>query len=135
MPKYKHGSGSVYRRGQTWWLKYYVDGKAVYESSGVADKAEARRVLQSRMGQLADGRYAGPAAERVTFDDLAEMVLKDYKINGKKSLSEAERRIRLHLRPFFDGKKKALKIASANVQAFIAHRKEQGASNAEVNRD
>jgi len=29
MPKYKHGSGSVYKRGKTWWLKYYVDGKAV----------------------------------------------------------------------------------------------------------
>lgn len=26
MPKYKHGSGSVYKRGKNWWLSYYVLG-------------------------------------------------------------------------------------------------------------
>src|SRR5882672_7052161 len=118
MPKYKHGSGSVYRRGKTYWLKFYKDGQAIYESAKTSDKAEARRVLQSRMGQLADGRYAGPAAERITFDDLAEMVLKDYSVNGKKSLPDTEARIRLHLRPFFGGNKKAQKITSADVQEF-----------------
>jgi len=135
MPKYRRGSGSVYKRGKTWWLKYYVDGKAIYESSGVTDRAEAGRILREKMGEVATGRHAGPAAERVTFDDLAEMVLNDYSVNGKKSLPDTEARIRLHLRPFFGGKKKAQKITSANVQAFVAHRKEQGASNAEVNRE
>src|SRR5713101_4155618 len=134
MPKYKHGSGSVYKRGKTWWIKYYVGGKAVYESSSSTDKAEARRFLQSLLGQVADERYVGPAAERVTFEDLAEGLLNDYRVNGKKSLREVRIRLEKHLCPFFVGKR-AHDITAADIRAFIAQRKKQGASNAEVNRE
>jgi integrase len=91
-------------------------------------------VLQAKLGQIAEGRFVGPAAERVTFDDLAEGLLKDYEINGKKSFSDTETRVRLHLRPFFGGRR-AQEITSADVRAFIAHRKEQGVSNGELNRE
>src|SRR5262249_5561127 len=114
--------------------KYYTNGEAVYESAKTRDKTEARRILQSRMGELADGRYAGPAAERVTFEDLAEGLLTDYQVNGKKSLRETRLRVEKHLRPFFSGKR-AHDITSADIQAFIAQRKKQGANNAEVNRE
>src|SRR5713101_4335785 len=106
MPKYKHGSGSVYKRGKTWWLTYYVNGKQVWESAKTKDKAEARRILQAKMGQIAEGRYVGPAAERVTFDDLAGGLFNDYRANARKSLDIAAQRVRLHLRPFF-GRKRA----------------------------
>ncbi len=135
MPKYRRGSGSVYAKRGWCYIKYYRDGQPITEATGTKDKVEAWRLLQSKLGQIADGRYAGPAADRVVFDDLAEMVLKDYSVNGKKSLPDTEARIRLHLRPFFDGKKRAQKISSADVRAFVAHRKEEGASNAEVNRE
>lgn len=46
MPRFKHGSGSVYKRGKTWWITYYVDGKQVWESAKTKDRAEARRILQ-----------------------------------------------------------------------------------------
>jgi hypothetical protein len=41
---------------------------------------------------------------QVTFDDLAELVVADYKANGKKTLKWAERRLRLHLAPYFGGR-------------------------------
>lgn len=134
MPRYKHGSGSVYQRGKTWWMTYYVNGKQVWESAKTKDKAEARRILQSRIGQLADGRYLGPAAERVTFEELAEGFFNDYRANERRSLDMAEQRVRKHLRPFF-GHKRAHEMTSADVQAFIVHRKEQGASNGEIGRE
>ena len=57
MPKYKRGSGSVYQRGKTWWVAYYdSEGKQVCESAKTTDKMEARRILQARLGQLAEGR-------------------------------------------------------------------------------
>lgn len=37
MPKYKHGSGSVYKRGKTWWITYYHNGKQVWESAKTKD--------------------------------------------------------------------------------------------------
>ena len=119
MPKYKHGSGSVYRRGKTWWVAYYVNGEQVCESAKTTDKAEARRVLQSRLGQLAEGRYVGPAAERVTFEDLATGLLTDYQTTGKKSLPWVCIKVEKHLVPFFAGKT-AHGITTTDVKAFIA---------------
>jgi len=46
----------------------------------------------------------------------------------------AEQRVRKHLRPFF-GHKRAHEITSADVETFIAHRQEQGASNGEIGRE
>jgi hypothetical protein len=28
--------GHLYLRGKTWWMKYYVEGRPVYESTGQA---------------------------------------------------------------------------------------------------
>ncbi|TMA52004.1 MAG: hypothetical protein E6J80_12735 [Deltaproteobacteria bacterium] len=43
-------------------------------------------------------------------------------------------RIRKHLAPFF-GSMRANKITTADVERFIVHRQEQGASNGEINRE
>lgn len=135
MPKYRRGSGSIYKKRSVYYIAYYTpDGKQICESAKTKDKAEARRVLQARLGQLAEGRYVGPAAERVTFADLAEGLLTNYRVNGRKTLVHAKRRITLHLAPFF-GRRKAHEITSADVQAFVAHRKGQGASNGEIGRE
>jgi integrase len=133
MPKYKHGSGSVYRRGKTWWLTYYVNGHQVWESAKTKDKATARQKLQEKIGQRAEGRLV-VGADRVTFEGLVEGLLTDYRVNGKKSLDCAERRVRLHLAPFFGGRK-AQEITTTDIVAYTARRQEQGASNGEINRE
>lgn len=134
MPKYRHGSGSIYKRGKGWWLSYYARGKRERESANTTDRTEARRLLQQRLGQIAEGRYVGSVVDRVTFEDLVQGLLTDYRANGRKTLRWAERRVRLHLAPFFGGRK-VQEIASAEVQAFIAKRQEEGASNGEINRE
>ena len=99
MPKYKHGSGSVYKRGKVWWVTYYANGKQIWESAKTKNRAEARSKLNERLGEVAKGEFIGPAAERVTFQDLAEMILTDYKVNGKKSIGDVELRVEKHLAP------------------------------------
>jgi integrase len=135
MPKYRRGSGSVYKKRGVFYIAYYTpDGQHVCESARTKDKAEARRVLQARLGQLAEGRYVGPAAERVTFEELIEAVRRDFLVNKKKTLGWVERRVRLHLAPFFGGKK-AHDITTSDVQAFVLQRQQQNASNGEINRE
>jgi integrase len=134
MPKYRRGSGSIYKKRGVYYIAYYANGKQVCESARTTDKAEARRLLQARLGQLAEGRYVGPAAERVTFEELATMILDDYRANGQKSVGDVERRIRCHLRPFF-GHKKAHEVTTADVKAYIAHRQQEGAKNGSINRE
>src|SRR6266576_747874 len=104
MPKHAHGSGSVYKRGKVWWTSYYANGEHVCESSRSRDKADAKRFLQQRLGQLADGRYVGPRADRITLDELSEDMLNDYKINNRKSLKDAQRTVNALAR-FFAGRK------------------------------
>jgi integrase len=135
MPKYKRGAGSIYKRGKTWWIAYYSpDGRQICESAKTPDKVEARRILQARLGQIAEGRYIGPAAERVMVEELTEGLLDDYRVNGKKSLADVAIRVRKHLLPFFSGKR-AHEVTTANVKAYIAHRQEEGAKNGSINRE
>src|SRR5262245_17626470 len=116
------------------YIKYYANGKAVTEATGTKNKAEARRILQTRIGQLAEGRFIGPAVERVTFDELVHDLLTEYEVNGRKSLREVRIRVSKHLVPFF-AVRKAHQITTADVQTFIARRQEEGASNGEINRE
>jgi integrase len=145
MPKYKHGSRTIYQRTKigpggkkqilkTWWLDYYHNGKRIRESSDTVDRAEARKLLQQRLGQIADGKFTGPATDRVMFDELAEDFLNKYRANKRATLREASIRVNKHLLPFF-GNKLFSKITTADVQAFIAKRQEEGASNGEINRE
>jgi integrase len=94
----------------------------------------SRRILQQRLGQIAEGRYIGPAADRVTCEELVEGLLTDYEVNGKKSLRVVRIRVNLHLAPFFAGKR-AHDITTTDVKAFIARRQAEQASNGEINRE
>ena len=77
---------SIYKRGQTYWLKYYRNGKPYYESSKSSKETEAKKLLKKREGEISDGKLPGIYFDRVRFDELAEDLLRDYKINQKKSL-------------------------------------------------
>ncbi len=54
-PKLKSGE-----RSEIWWVKYYVNGRPVRESSGVSADTKtapegARRLLKEREGRVATG--------------------------------------------------------------------------------
>src|SRR5215813_1426001 len=131
MPKYRRGSGSVYLKRGWCYIKYYRERQPITEATGTKNKAEARRLLQARLGQLAEGRYIGPAAERVTFDNLVEMLLTDYRVNGRRTLPWVESRVRLHLSPFF-GHQRAQQIKTTDIHAYIAQRQAEGALNGTI---
>lgn len=114
------------------WISYYAKGERVRESTNTKDKAPARQLLQQRLGQLADGKFTGPGADRVSFEDMAKDFINDYVVNGKRSLDVARRRVEKHLARFFGGKK-AHDITPAEVRAFITARQEEGAAAGEIN--
>ena len=132
MPKYKHGSGSVYKRGKTWWITYYVDGEQQWESAKTKDKAAARQRLQEKIGQRAEGRLV-VGADKVAFEVLIQMVKDEYEVNARKSVDKVVYREK-HLARSFAGWK-ASDITVTDLRAFIARRQEEGAANAEINRE
>jgi site-specific recombinase XerD len=65
--------------------------------------------------------------------DLAEDLLNDYPINGKKSRDRAERSIK-NLRAYFNDLR-ANDITSESIQAYIIQRQATGPANRTINRE
>jgi integrase len=139
--------GCVFQRGDSgvWWIKYSRHGKPFRESTGFEiatgnakqdkknkDKAEDK--LAERLAEIVTGTFTGPRIERVRLDDLADEFLREYRINGRKSLYQAEKRWEVHLKPFFGGRR-AVDITSDVLARYVDARQEAGAQNATINRE
>jgi len=125
--------GTIYKRGKTYWIKYYQDGRPFYESSKSKLKMVAVKLLQQREGDISKGKIPGIYFDKVTFDELAEGFLRDYKINQKKSLVRAERS-KGHLERYFKGVK-VTAINTPNIEDYIEKRLNEGAANGSINRE
>ncbi len=75
--------GSIYKRGQTYWVKYYRNGKCIRESSGSTKMMVAKKLLARKEGDIAQGKFYEVDFSKVIFNELAEDFLMDYEINGK----------------------------------------------------
>lgn len=153
MPRVDRG---IYTRNNSpiLWIKWYRDGKPHRESTGSTKITVARAKLAQRQADVSRGALVTPKFDRLKFDDAAADVVNDYKINGKRSLAELERRLRKHLLPFFGGRR-LVSIGASDIRAYVAKRQayrrvieeqrrgdaiirqaeERPYSNAEINRE
>jgi integrase len=125
--------GTLYRRGRLWWIKYYVNGRAIRESTGTNKEQEARRVLKGREGAVATGQPVLPRADRIRYEEIAADLRLHYQTTGERDLGEAEHRL-AHLDAFFAGRRVA-SLSAADVTGYVAGRQAQGAANGTINRE
>ncbi len=125
--------GMIYKRGKTWWIKYYRNGKPYYESAKSRKETDAKRLLKKREGEISQGKLPGAYFDKVRFEELAEDFLRDYRINRKKSLKKAKASVK-HLKKTFEGLR-ATQITTPRIEAHIEHRLDEGAANATINRE
>ena len=90
--KWKDKTGKIVE-GDVWWIKYYRHGKPYRESSGSTKITDARDLLKKRDGEVIEGKLPGIHFEKVTFNELAEDYLTDYRINKKDTIEKAERSV------------------------------------------
>jgi len=124
--------GSIYRRGNVYWIKYFVDGKPFYESSKSDRKGDAERLLEQRRVEIATGIHLDTEARRVRIGQLLDELLLDYEVNGKDH-AWAERVVRKHLRPDF-ARVLAAKLNRPAMMQYVRRRQESGAANATINK-
>jgi integrase len=118
-----------------WWISYYdTNGKRHYESTGETTKAKARKVLTAREAARDKGEPVGNRVGKITFDEAETDIINDYRVNGRRSLDDAQRRIDKHLKPVFGGRRMA-SITTADARAYAAARLDAGAKAAGVNRE
>lgn len=131
--QHTYGMGLIYQRGQVWWVRYSRNGQVFRESSHSEKEADAKKLLKKRLGEIALGRFAGPKAEKVTFSELAEDFLTDYRIKGR----DARNKIRFKLKPLLAtfGQDRTKSITTDRIKRYIALRQEAGAAASTINRE
>ena len=127
------GMGRIFKRGSIYWIAYYHRGQEYRESAESESESAAKKLLKKRIGEVAQGRLRGANQDRLTFDDLAQALLADYQINGRRSLRSARLSIS-HLRKFF-GFDRAVDITTDRIKAYAADRQKAKAANASINRE
>ncbi len=116
-----------------WWMKYYDAGRPVYESTCKTEKREAQSVLKRAEAKVLEGQREGPVVNRTKFEDLVELLKREYQLKGRKTWSRREQHI-CHLRPVFGGMR-VKAITTERLQVYANKRLGQGAANATVNRE
>lgn len=135
-PRRPKGTGCLYQRpdSDVWWIKYSRYGKPYRESAKTTDKRKAEKFLKARLAEIETGTFVGPKAERVRVEELADDFLREYRINGRKSLDDVTARWNLHLKPFF-GPLRGIDVTSDLIARYVDARQRQGAKNATINRE
>ena len=128
------GDGRVYKRkgSSRYWIQYSIRGRQ-YREPGGKTPAAARKKLRQRLREAGTERFGGPAAERVTVDQLADALLVHMKNQGRASADK----IRCHLKPvrdFFDGRP-AMDVTTASLERYQRERLDARKAPATVNRE
>ena len=88
------------RFSKTWWVKYYLNGTAVRESTETEKETEAKRFLKTKEGDAATGRPVLPRVDRTLYDEAVADLRTHYKTTGNRDMVEAKKRL-THLEGVF----------------------------------
>lgn len=122
----------LYRRGQIWWMAYTVNRRKVNETTHTANKRIAKRALDRRLGEIAEGRLQLPQTQSAPKlrEWTAQFLSTVCDQNTKNRYSSSVR----NLLAFF-GQTKLCDIAFDQIDQFVVSRKSQEVRAATINRD
>lgn len=120
------GQGSIFQRGEIWWIQYYSQGIRKRESSESANKTDATNLLKRRLVEAGKGQITG-AALRV--NHLLDNLRADYIRQRRTAFGPLM--IDVHLRPHW-GKYRPEQVTAAKVKAYIGARTTDGAAPATI---
>jgi integrase len=134
MSKERRGTGTLYQRGDTWWIQFSHRGQVYRESAHSTDRAKANTILNQRLREYGKARVVGPSAEKVTLAEMKTALLDDYRLEGNRSIDTAEH-FANNLIAFFGPKALAIDITRDKIAAYIRTRLDDEMANASVNRE
>jgi integrase len=130
--------GMIYKRGSTWWIQYYSNGRKVRESTGIQSVGKdqqqaAKKFLRDREGRSELGAAMLPKVQKTTVDELLIDLRAHYETTGNRGLREAETRL-MPLLKYFRGRR-ANVIAGDVLTSYIQRRQANGLANGTINRE
>jgi integrase len=124
------------RESETWMIRYRVHGRTRRESTETTNYEEAKRILRERLGAADNGTLPAPKAKRVTLENMAEALERDYETNGQRLDTLKARLAHLKDSPAFGyGKAMLARLTPTDVECYKAERLAAKASGATINRE
>jgi integrase len=131
MPKGEKGTARPYLRGKIWWIKFYVDGKPVYESTNTENKSEAVKILNRKRRDADEGKVTANAC---TVGHLLDLLVKQQCRMQRADVDKVKSRIKNHLRPQL-GNVLLSRFTEDDVERYIDARLDEDAAPATINRE
>jgi len=125
-------AGRVYRRGDVFYIDYFVEGKRIREAVG-KDEGQARRALEKRKQAVITGVFNLGSRRGVRFPDFAERYIELKRTHGRRSVRQIALNVR-HLREHFGGFLLS-QVGLSDVEAYAKKRLKDGVMGATVNRE
>ncbi len=123
----------VTKKGENWFIDYYFQGKRIREKIGTS-KSLAELAMNKRKVEIAENKHLDvKKTPRVKFEDLAKSYMELHSVPNKRSHKRDLLSIR-HLSGFFGGRQ-LHDINSLDVEKYKQKRKEEGPSEATINRE
>ena len=82
------GDGRIFKRGETWWMSFYVDGREHRESCKTTDEAKATKTLRAKLKEIHAHEldptkpFLGQRDRKRTVADLLDSLKADFQIRG-----------------------------------------------------
>ena len=135
MLRSSYGSGTLFKRGQIWYVAYWLDGRQVQKSSHSTNIQDAKRLRDQILGKKARGQFANRTVERVTCGELLDDLLEHARANLKPSTTRIfSWCIEANIRPFF-GHLKASSLTTEKLKDYRRNRRAAGRAETTCNRE
>jgi integrase len=131
------GDGRTFKRGETWWIAFYVDGREQRESSKAKDEAAAQKYLRGKLKEVhahevdPSKPFLSQRGRKRTVSGLMDALQADFEIRGKWN-PQARTNVE-HVRSAF-GNIRATALTAEQVDEYIQRRLSEGAAKASINR-
>jgi integrase len=124
----------VYLRGKTWWLRYTVNGRRIFESAEITDRRTAEILLKKRLVEVHEGKFFGRVKEaRTGFPDAVDEYLRTY-AKQRKATWEADETMLRRFEQFLGPKVFLQDVTRLDIERFQGYLLRDGLTGARVNR-
>jgi integrase len=132
MTRKSDGSGTIYRRGNIWWVKIHIDGNPVYESSHSTKKTDAVKLRNKLLARKERGEISGGSPDKVLIGELLDdLIRSDVK---ESTMYIYQKVIEKNIRPSF-GAIRTQRLTTDMMEKYRQKRKTEGAKDSTVNRE
>jgi integrase len=135
MPKTSYGAGTIFKRGEIWYVSFWADGRQIQRSSGSQKRQDAVKLRDQLLGKKARGEMGDAVSAKVTCGELLDDLLEYAESNIKPSTAHIWKLVvEANIRPFF-GHLRAAALTTEKLKEFRRKRLAEGRSDSTANRD